>query len=215
MLRFEWFGQACVKIDDNVSIVTDPHDGDSVGLKEPDAKGDIISISHQHFDHASGKDLVSKGGSMVVDRAGKREVKGVKIEGIESYHDKSKGSKRGENIIFKYNLDGFHLCHLGDLGHKLSEEKVEKIKSVDVLMIPVGGNYTINAQEAIEVIEDLEPKVVIPIHYKVKNLKVDISSEEEFLKLAEERGWDIEDKVKAEIEDLPETRKVIRLECQS
>ncbi|KXA97245.1 hypothetical protein AKJ38_01615 [candidate division MSBL1 archaeon SCGC-AAA259I14] len=215
MVSFRWFGQACFEIKDSVTIVTDPHDGDSVGLTHPDVKGDIVTISHGHFDHASGKDIVSKEDSVVVEGSGKREVKGIKVEGFDSYHDKAQGSKRGENTIFVFELDGFEICHLGDLGHKLSNEKIDRIKPVDILLIPVGGNYTINAQEAVDVVKELKPQIIIPMHYKVKGLEVDISDEDDFIRLVKDENWEISEEEEAKIEKLPEQRKVIKLTCQA
>lgn len=213
MVSFRWFGQACFEIKNSVTIVTDPHDGVSIGLNKPNIQGDIVSISHRHFDHASGEELVSKEDTEVIEDNEKREIKGIIVEGIGSFHDKVEGDKRGENTIFVFELDGFRICHLGDLGHKLSDEKSKGIRPVDVLLIPVGGNYTINAREAIDVIKDLETKIVIPMHYKIKGLEVDISSKEEFIQLVKSEGWEIEEKDKAKIKSLPEERKVINLTC--
>lgn len=215
MVSFKWFGQACFEIKNSVAIVTDPHDGDSVGLKRPDAKGDIVSVSHRHFDHASGIDLVSKEDSEVLEGSGEREAKEIEVQGFESFHDKAEGEERGENTIFVFELDDFRICHLGDLGHKLSDEKVEEIKPVDILLIPIGGNYTIDAQESVDVVKNLEPKIVMPMHYKVEGLEVDISDEEEFLQLVEDEGWETDGRVKAKIESLPEERNVIKLTCQA
>lgn len=213
MVSFRWFGQACFEIKNSVTVVTDPHDGGSIGLKQPNIKGDIVSVSHRHFDHASGRELVSKKDTEVMEGSGKLEVKGIEVEGIESFHDKAEGDKRGENTIFVFELDDFRICHLGDLGHKLSDEKIEEIKPVDILLIPVGGNYTIDAQEAVDVVKDLEPEIVMPMHYKVKCLEVNISSEEKFLQLVKDEGWEIEEKDKAKVKSLPEERKVIKLTC--
>ncbi len=215
MVSFKWFGQACFEIKDSVKIVTDPHDGDSVGLKQPDVKGDIVSVSHRHFDHASGVNLVSKEDSEVVEGSGGREIKGIEVQGIDSFHDKAEGEERGKNTIFVFELGDFRICHLGNLGHELSDEKIEEIKPVDILLIPVGGNYTINAREAFNVVKDLEPKIVMPMHYKVEGLKVDISDEEEFLQLVEDEGWEIDEKFEVKIEKLPEERKVIKLTCHA
>ncbi|KXA90984.1 hypothetical protein AKJ57_02950 [candidate division MSBL1 archaeon SCGC-AAA259A05] len=214
-MSLRWFGQACFEIKNSATIVTDPHDGESVGLSPPDTKGEIVTISHQHFDHAGGRDLVSKEDTKIVETDGKQKVKGIKVEGIQSYHDKAQGKERGENIIFVFEQDNFRICHLGDLGHKLSSEKIERMGSVNILLIPVGGNYTINAQEAVEIIENLGPDIAIPMHYKLSDLEVDISSEGEFLRLAQKKGWKIEEKEKAENKSLPEKRKIIKLDCQS
>lgn len=215
MVSFRWFGQACLEIRNSVTIVTDPHDGESVGLKRPNVKGDIVSISHRHFDHASGENLASKKDTEVIEGAGERTVKGIKVVGIDSFHDKAEGSKRGENTIFIFKVDDFEICHMGDLGHKLSNGKIEKVKPIDILLVPVGGNYTIDAQEAIDVIKDLKPRIVIPMHYHVNGLEVDISSEEEFLQLAKNEGCEIEESKEPKVKSLPEKRKIISLNCQN
>ncbi|KXA95447.1 hypothetical protein AKJ65_01700 [candidate division MSBL1 archaeon SCGC-AAA259E19] len=215
MVSLRGFGQACFEIKNSITIVTDPHDGESVGLSPPETKGEIVTISHQHFDHSSGRDLVSKEETEVAKTVGTRKVKGIRIDGIQSYHDKNQGGERGENIIFVFDQGDFRICHLGDLGHKLSSEKIRELGSINILLIPVGGNYTIDAREAIEIIEKIEPDIVIPMHYKLSGLEVDISTEKEFLRLAREKGWKVEEKEKAEIESLPKKRKIIKLECQS
>ncbi len=213
MVSFRWFGQACLEIGNSVTIVTDPHDGESVGLGVPKVKGDIVTLSHRHFDHTSGKKLVSKEDTDTMEGSGEREVKGIKVEGIDSFHDKAEGAKRGENTIFIFEMDGFRICHLGDLGHRLSEDAIGEVKPVDILLVPVGGNYTIGAREAIETVKDLEPSVIIPMHYKVEGLEVEISSEEDFLRLAKDEGWEVTGKDKADIDTLPERKKVKKLAC--
>lgn len=216
MVIFRWFGQACFGISDSVTVVTDPHDGESVGLKPPNVRADIVTISHQHFDHISGLELVSKDEETItVEEEGEGGVGGVEIKGVQSYHDKAEGDKRGKNVIFVINLDEFDICHLGDLGHELEKEHIDKIGSVDILLIPVGGNYTIGAKEAINIVEDLNPSIVIPMHYKLPGLDVDISRGDDFLELSREKGWKIEKREKARIESLPEKKEIINLECQS
>lgn len=213
MVHFKWFGQACFEIRNSNTIVTDPHDGEGVGLKAPDTEGDIITVSHGHFDHAGGKDLVKKPDSRTIqEETGEKTVKGIKIRGLDSYHDKAEGSKRGENTIYIMEIDGFRICHLGDLGHLLSEDKIDEIGEIDILLIPVGGNYTINGREAIKVIENINPNVVIPMHYKIPGLTVDISDEEQFMEKARERGYEIKEKRELDIESIPEGRTVVKLE---
>lgn len=213
MVHFKWLGQACFEIRNSKTIVTDPHDGEGVGLNAPDTKGDLITVSHGHFDHAAGIDLVKKPDSIVVkEETGEKKVKGVKIKGVHSYHDKAKGSKRGENTIYKMELNRFKICHLGDLGHMLSDEKISEIGQVDILLIPVGGNYTIDGEEAAKVAGKLDAKVVIPMHYKIPGLTVDISSEEEFIDKMRAKGYPIKEKKELDINSVPHDPIVVKLE---
>lgn len=213
MVTFRWFGQACFEISDGKTIVTDPHDGDSVGLKPPDTEGDIVTVSHDHYDHASGKDMVSKPDSILVEGARETEkASEIGLQAFKTYHDKVGGDARGENTIFKFELDGLNICHLGDLGHKLELETVQKLRPVDVLLIPVGGKFTIDGREAAEITEELEPWVAIPMHYDIEGLEVPISSAKEFLgHLQGEYG--ILRKEELELDDLPEERIVCVLDC--
>ncbi|HDD56909.1 MAG TPA: Zn-dependent hydrolase, partial [Thermoplasmatales archaeon] len=156
MLQIRWHGHACFEITNDITIVTDPHDGKSIGLPTPSVKGDIILVSHDHYDHNSVK-TVEKEGSIVVRDLGKKTIRGIEIEGIESFHDEERGAKRGKNIIFKFKVDGITFCHLGDLGHVPDEELLEKIGKVDVLFIPVGGTFTIDADSAWETANLIDP----------------------------------------------------------
>ncbi len=212
MVHFKWLGQACFEINNSKTIVTDPHNGEEVGLRPPETKADIVTVSHDHFDHSAGIDLVKTEETEVVEETESKNLKGIEIKGIESYHDKDRGSKRGENIIYKFKLDGFNIVHLGDLGHLLSEEKIEEIKPVDILLVPVGGNYTINAEEALKTMEQLSPKITIPMHYKVPGLTVDISSDDEFLQKAIQQGYKINKENTTEINELPEKKEITKIQ---
>lgn len=214
MIHLKWLGQACFEIKNSKTIITDPHDGDGVGIKPPETKADIVTISHDHFDHANGIELVKGKNTGVVQETGTNKVKGIEIEGINSYHDKAKGSKRGENIIYKFKIEGFNVIHLGDLGHIPNEEKIEELKPVDILLIPVGGNYTIDGMEALEIMEKLNPKITVPMHYKIPGLTVEISTDEEFIQEAMQRGYIIRKENTTEIEELPEKKMIIKLKSQ-
>jgi L-ascorbate metabolism protein UlaG (beta-lactamase superfamily) len=182
MVVVKWLGHACFEFKNNVCIVSDPHGGRDIGLTAPKSEADIVLISHGHYDHKEGEKLVKKPDAKVVDKPGSFEIKGVKIKGISTFHDKSQGRERGGNIIFVFELDGVKFCHLGDLGHILSEDQVREIGQIDVLLVPVGGTFTVNAKEATQIVEMLKPKVVVPMHYKVRGLNLPISSVDEFVK---------------------------------
>ncbi len=183
MVKVRWWGHACFEVKGSkVTVVLDPHGG-SVGLPEPDVKGDIVLASHGHFDHATGiDDVAAPGAEKLVGFTGEKTVKEVRIKGIASYHDPKKGALRGENSIYVFEVDEVKFCHLGDLGHVPSSEQVEEIGEVHVLFIPVGGVYTINAKEATETVNLIKPRIVVPMHYKVPGLTVDVNGVDAFLK---------------------------------
>lgn len=147
-----------------VTVVTDPFDSDMVGLKFPrHVEADIVTVSHTHKDHNSVVQI--EGSPFVVQGPGEYEVKGVGIVGIGVFHDEEKGAKRGTNTIYRIEIDGVSLVHLGDVGHTLATVQVEALDGVDVLFVPVGGVYTIDAAAAAAIIHEIEPSIVIPMHY--------------------------------------------------
>ncbi len=151
----------------NLTIVVDPYDP-NVGYKYPKQKADAVLISHGHDDHSN---LSGVGDyRLVVDSPGEFEIQGVFITGNPTYHDEKEGKERGTNTIDQIEIDGFTLLHLGDLGHELEKDTLQKIGYIDVLMIPVGGYYTIDAETAAKVISSIEPGIVIPMHYKTDDL---------------------------------------------
>ncbi len=170
-----WFGHSSFKIrGKDASIVTDPFDSDVVGLKFPKVTTDIVTISHNHPDHNNVARI--DGSPKIVSGPGEYEIKGVSIFGIPTFHDDKKGIERGSNTVYVISIDKITVCHLGDLGHGLSSEQVGEIGSVDVLLVPVGGTYTLDSAHASEVVSALEPKVVIPMHYKIDGLNPEMFS---------------------------------------
>jgi len=193
MVVIRWFGHACFQLvtSAGVSIVFDPHDGRSIGLKPPKAEADIVLISHEHFDH-NAYQLVAKPTAQIMSmKTGDFEIAGVKIRGVDAYHDPHGGRRRGRVTIYRVEADGMVFVHLGDLGHVLEPEIASKLKPVDVLMIPVGGTFTIGPAEAWKNIEVLEPSVVIPMHYWVKGVNLPLKPVEEFIALTPQ-GWNVE-----------------------
>ncbi len=179
-----WYGQACFKIKGKqASVLIDSFDPEFTGLKLPkpsDLDVDVVLNSHDHPDHnyleATPKTAVK------INGPGEYEVKGVMITGTTVYHDKSEGSERGKNTVYHLQIDGLDIVHLGDLGHTLTEDQVQEIGNTDILLIPVGGTYTIAAKDAAEVVTSLEPKVIIPMHYGLPNLKFPLEGVANFLK---------------------------------
>lgn len=149
----------------SASIVTDPFDPEYVGIRFPKLSATIVTLSHDHADH--NKAELVEGARKVISGPGEYEIEGVSVIGLPSFHDAKNGAERGKNTLYIYELEGLRLAHLGDLGHKLSEDIIEDIGDLDVLMIPVGGEYTIGPKEAVELTRAIEPKIVIPMHYKL------------------------------------------------
>lgn len=179
-MKIRWHGHACFEVADDVVLVTDPHDGRSLGIPPPSVRGDIILVSHDHFDHNSVK-TVRVAASRVYDKAGSYVDGKVKILGVESYHDDVEGQKRGRVVMFRFEMEGLRLCHLGDLGCLPGREALEALDGVDILFVPVGNVFTIDAARAWEVIRLMDPLVAIPMHYRVGGLSLSIKTLDPFL----------------------------------
>jgi L-ascorbate metabolism protein UlaG (beta-lactamase superfamily) len=185
-MKVKWLGHSCFLISSSagVRIVTDPYESGGfnrgLGYKPVREAADIILISHEHSDHNYVKDI--PGDPEVIRKTGRQEVKGIEINGVLTCHDKTDGRQRGLNTVFCLDVDGVRVCHLGDLGHELSAKEIKEIGRVDVLLIPVGGYFTIDAAEATRVAAALKPRIVIPMHYKTPVLDFPITGVEDFLK---------------------------------
>jgi L-ascorbate metabolism protein UlaG (beta-lactamase superfamily) len=185
-MTVQWYGQSFLRIDSrDVVIAVDPFSKkpDWGIVKVPRFRADAVLVSHDHADH---NNVSAIEGSPVVFRGpGEYEIKGIFIQGIPSFHDDAGGKERGANTIFTLDLEDLRLCHMGDIGmKKLPEDVRERIGDVDVLFIPVGGTYTVDARGAWSLVGEIEPKVVIPMHYKVPGLTLPIEGAEKFLKEA-------------------------------
>jgi L-ascorbate metabolism protein UlaG (beta-lactamase superfamily) len=176
-----WYGQSCFKIQSGETVIfTDPFSKET-GLTPPRGQAHIVTVSHNHFDHNNVETLT--GEPLVVAGPGEYETKGINIRGIFSYHDDKEGKERGTNTIYVLEVEGVKICHLGDLGQKkLTDEQLEQIDEVDILLVPVGGEATIDAEEAAEIISQIEPRLVIPMHYKIPGLALKFAGVEPFLK---------------------------------
>lgn len=178
-MEITYLGHASFKIKGkNVTIVTDPFNPSFVGIKFPKVEADVVTISHGHEDH-NFKSVV-EGHPIIVSGPGEYEIKGVKIVGVAAYHDISKGSERGKNTIYRILVDGVSIVHCGDLGHKLDDGQVEMLEGSNILMIPVGGFYTIDGAVASEVVSQINPTIIIPMHYNIPSL-----DQKNFSKLAD------------------------------
>ncbi len=175
-----WLGHACFIITAaaGTRVVTDPFDA-SVGYPFKGVEAEVVTVSHGHSDH----NAVSRVGGKpeVVKGAVEKTVRGIVFKGTATYHDGASGRKRGANTVFTFVVDGITVCHLGDLGHTLGPDEVNAIGKVDVLFLPVGGTYTIDAQQAAEVAEALKPRIIVPMHYKTDVIDFPISGVDAFL----------------------------------
>ena len=186
-MHINWHGQSYFQIatsqgKNNHAVITiDPYD-DSIGLRVPKVEADILLVSHQHHDHNNVKGVL--GNPFLISGPGEYEINEVFVQGIHSFHDASQGKEKGSNTIYVIEAEDLRVCHLGDLGQKeLTSEQVEKIGDVDILMIPVGGAYTISAKEALKVMSQIEPSITIPMHYQIPKLKMKLDGVDKFLKV--------------------------------
>lgn len=191
-------------------LVTDPYD-QSIGFPFPKIEADIVSVSHQHKDHNNFKAV--GGNPLIIDTPGEFEKNNIRVFGYKWYHDAKKGEERGENILYKIEVEDLTLLHCGDLGALPNDQLLEEIGNVDVLFVPTGGFYTIDAATASSLIKEIDPKVVIPMHYNHKQLNQEtfakLSPVDDFLK---EMGVDMSqplEKLTLKKESLGEEMKVV------
>ncbi|MFH2118547.1 MAG: MBL fold metallo-hydrolase [Candidatus Paceibacterota bacterium] len=218
-MTITYHGHSCFKLrGKNGSVVTDPY-SDSVGFSLPSLSADIVTISHDHTDHNQANKVsgtARRQKPFIINHLGEYEVGGVSVFGVKSYHDGALGEERGLNSIFTIAIDGIRICHLGDLGHELSEKEINAIGNVDVLLVPVGGVFTINAKQAVTVTRAIEPSFVIPMHYNTQyhDQKTfgELQGVEDFLKEFGADSVTTVDKLKLEGDRLPEEIEVVVLE---
>lgn len=208
-----WYGQSCFKIQSGETVLfLDPFHKE-VGLTPPRGQANIVTISHRHEDHDNYKSL--SGEPLLIKGPGEYEYKGVNINGIFSYHDDKEGKERGTNTIYTIELEGVRICHLGDLGQKkLTDEQTEQMGEVDILMIPVGGNSTVDCEDAAEITNQIEPRIVIPMHYKLPGtvgIAAKLDGVDAFLKEMGVSKKETFDKLTLKKKDLPEGKMEIKV----
>jgi len=185
-MKIKWYGHAAFLItsDEGTKIIIDPYEpgafGGQLSYGKIKDQADIVLTSHDHADHNYTQDL--PGNPQVVKGGGSKTLKGISMKGVSTYHDPSKGSERGANTIFTIKINNVQLCHLGDLGHLLSDKDLVEIVPVDILLIPVGGFFTIDPKEATRVAEQIKPRILIPMHFKTGKCGFSIAPVEDFLK---------------------------------
>lgn len=216
-MQIIWKGQSCFQIslqpekNNQVRIIIDPFD-ETLGLKLPSMEADILLITHHHRDHDNSKAI--KGNPFLVDGPGEYEIKKIYIQGIFSFHDDSQGRQRGNNTIYTIETEEVKLCHLGDIGqNELTPEQLEKIGNIDILIIPIGGVYTIDSKTAAKIISQIEPKIIIPMHYQIPKLALKLEGLEKFLKVMGIKRAETLNKLLIKKKDLSEQgMKVVVLE---
>ena len=212
-MDISWLGHSCFRIRGSHGvIITDPYSPDlGYSLGKPIAR--IVTVSHQHPGHSYVQGI---GGELkVVSGPGEYEIDGNLIIGVATFHDGERGGKRGKNTVYLVEVDEVSICHLGDLGHVLTAEQIEEIDKVDVLLLPVGGVSTINAPMAAEVVRQLEPKAVIPMHYKTPAIEWELEPVERFLRELGVKQVDSQPKLSLTKLSLPVSMQVFLLDYPS
>lgn len=216
-MDIQYLGHSSFRIKGKTAtIITDPFDADMVGVKYPKQKADIVTTSHDHKDHnqTDRVDVAKK----VIPGPGEYDISDVSIIGIPSYHDDKKGKERGKNTIFVFEIDGLRVAHLGDLGHELKEKHLNRMGAIDILMVPVGGHFTVGPKEAAEVVRTLEPSIVIPMHFLTPKMDKknfgDLEKLDPFLK---EMNLSVEETEKLSVkpDSLGEEQKIVVLELSN
>ena len=206
-----WFGHSCffLKGARGPSLLLDPFHEGEVGYPLQAVEADIVVVSHDHQDHNNAEAV--GGRPLLIKGPGRHTALGLVFWGVPSYHDEEGGRLRGLNTIFCFTMDGIRVCHLGDLGHPLSQPDGEAIGPVDLLFLPVGGIYTIDAWGADEVMKQLRPAVAVPMHYQTPALSFELEPVDEFLKGREVLGP--LESLELKKEDLCSRGKVVLLSC--
>lgn len=212
-MKIKYIGHSCFLItaSDETAILIDPYKpgayGGAITYAPITENADVVVVSHEHEDHAAVEDLPEQ--PLLVRSAS--QTLGIVFDVIETFHDDNHGKDRGPNNIFYFEVDGVRVCHLGDLGHELSEEQVKEIGEVDLLLIPVGGRFTIGPEVADKVVEQLNPRIVTPMHFKTERCGFPIEPAETFLNDKAEVRRSSSSEVIIRKEDLPQKRTYLYL----
>ncbi len=211
-MDISWLGHSCFKIKGkHATVITDPYSPElGYSLGKPAAR--IVTVSHQHPGHSYARGV--SGEPRVIAGPGEYEISGILIIGVATFHDAEGGENRGKNTVYLMEVDDISVCHLGDLGHVLTAEQIEEIDSVDVLLLPVGGVSTIDASLAAEVVRQLEPKVIVPMHYKTPALSRALDPVDRFLKEMGIKQVDPQAKLSFSRSSLPAGAQVFLLDYQ-
>lgn len=210
-MKIQFHGHAGFSIsDDDFTVVTDPYDSET-GLKFPSIKANVVTVSHKHPHHSNVQAL--EGEPKVFNWPGEYETAGVHFRGINSFHNAKEDTEQKSNTIFRFIFKGINFCHLGDLGTKLTSEQLEKVGDVDVLFIPIGAKDTIDAKKAKEVVEQIEPRIIIPMVYHTEGSAVGLEGLEPFLAEMGAKGVEPLESFTVKKSELPDDNsKVVILE---
>jgi L-ascorbate metabolism protein UlaG (beta-lactamase superfamily) len=211
-MEIDWFGHACFRLRGrDGTVIIDPYDKE-IGLSFARPRGDLVTISHDHPGHSFTKGV--KGDPKIIDGPGEYEIKNIFVTGVPSAHDKKGGKERGTNTIYVFDIDGLTVCHLGDLGHVLSQTQVEALGNINVLLVPVGGVSTISGSEAAEIVSLLEPQIVIPMHYAHADLAFKLETPAKFFKEMGIKAPEPVSSLKVTKDSLPNETQVVVLEAK-
>lgn len=211
-MKLKYLAHACFLItsEAGLRIITDPYvAGGNIKYAPITDAADIITVSHDHSDHNAVSSV--RGTPETFTGSGQKNIKGIQFKGIATYHDDSEGSQRGNNSVICFSLDGIRVCHLGDLGHRLSREQLNEIGEPDLLLIPVGGFYTIDAENATQICDELKPKIVVPMHYKTPKIDFPIASVDDFLKGKKNVNRPDSSETELRANELPDTTEIVVL----
>ena len=212
-MKIKWLGHACFLITSGggLRVITDPYAvGEGISYSPIKETADVVVVSHDHGDHNNVS--VVQGKPEVVQGSGTKTAKGIRFKGIATSHDASQGQQRGLNTVFCFTIDDLTLCHLGDLGHVLSPGQVTEIGAVDILFVPVGGFFTIDAIVASQVCDQLKPRLAIPMHFKTPRCAYPIAGVEDFLKGKKAVRKVVGSEVEFEREHLPTATEIVLLQ---
>ena len=206
-MEITWYGQSCFKIKDKeTSIVIDPFNP-SIGLKLPRIlEANILLITHDHRDHNYKTGVT--GNPYIIESPGEYEISEATITGIPAFHDNKQNQEREKVTIYIIKFEGITICHLGDLGEDLTDEEIDKLGDIDILMVPVGGTFTVNGEEAAKIVGEIEPKIIIPMHYKIPDLNIKLDSLDKFTQKITSKTETM-DKLKIKAGSLPQDQQKI------
>lgn len=212
IMKVKWIGHACFLITsgEGLKVIIDPYNvGQDINYPPIEEAADVVVVSHGHSDHNNVAAV--RGNPEVVKGSGTKRAKGVQFRGIATYHDTAQGKQRGPNTVFCFSLDEIKLCHLGDLGHLLSQGQVNEIGAVDILFVPVGGFYTIDAANASRVCDQLKPKVIIPMHFKTPQCTSPINGVDDFVGNEENVREMASSEIEFRLDELPAVAETVVL----
>ncbi|MEG1963312.1 MAG: MBL fold metallo-hydrolase [Clostridia bacterium] len=186
-MKIQWLGHSCFRLEESTGtvVVTDPYDS---GMRNSLSHISAHAITLSHTPHIQNDVIKLEGNPSIINEIGAFEVEGVHISSLNSFCNSYEGDERGKNLIFKFRIDGVDICHLGDIGEDCNSHLAESIGSVDVLLLPIGGDHTINAEQAKKYVEFLMPNIVIPMRYKTRDCNLDIDKIDNFLKLFDDEN---------------------------